>query len=122
MSNCTNRFGCAGISFKDGFCFANIKINNKNIFLGKYKLREDAIVARMMANKQYGLNDKRRLYNTVVMLRDIFATETKPINYTIQANSNYRKLVVQDKIEQACRVDPTKEYSILNRIVEKLGY
>ena len=119
-----NEFGCIGVSLEEGFYIARIKINNKQKILGKFELLESAIACRMLANKQYGLTNQKRLINSLTILRNIYATETKPIkyNYKIESNSNYHWLVEQDKIENACRVDPTKEYSNINKIIESLGY
>lgn len=124
MSKCMNEFGCVGVSLEEGFYIARIKINNKHILLGKFELLESAIACRMVANKRYKLKNQGRLIDSLVILRNMYASETKPIKYNtkIESNSNYHKLVEQDKIEQACRVDPTKEYSILNTIIESLGY
>ena len=124
MSKCMNEFGCIGVSLEEGFYIARIKINNKQKIIGKFELLESAIACRMLANKQYGITNQKRLINSLTILRNIYATETKPIkyNYKIESNSNYHWLVEQDKIENACRVDPTKEYSNINKIIESLGY
>jgi hypothetical protein len=119
-SKCKNKYGCVGIAYNPRHKKPwSASIYNK--LIGRYKLIEDAIAKRMMANKKHGLTNPN-LIDALAILRGIYATETKAINYTIQPNSNYHTLCNRDLIENECRVDPTKEYSKLNRIVEKLGY
>lgn len=120
LSKCKNKYGCLGIAYN-----ARHKkpwsacIFNK--LIGRYKRREDAICARLIANNKHGLKGKH-LIDSLVILRDIYATPSEPVVYKLQPNSNYHKLVDQHKIENECRLDPTKEYSTINAIIEGLGY
>lgn len=121
MSNVNNKFGCAGVSHKDGYYYAHIKINNTRIMLGKFKLLEDAICKRIMANIKYGLKDKRRLINKKVILEAIEESH-EHVKLELTSRSPYWRMCKEQEIERACAVDPNKDYSTINAIIEGLGY
>ncbi len=120
LSKCKNKYGCVGVAYNERYAKPwSASIFNK--LIGRYKTREQAITKRMMANTKHGLTGDH-LIDALVILRDIFATEAEPINYTLKPDSNYYSLCKQQAIENECRVDPTKDYSSLNTIIESLGY
>lgn len=120
LSKCKNKYSCLGVAYNERYSKPwSARIFNK--LIGRYKTKEQAIIKRMMANKKHGLTGEH-LIDSLVILRDIFATEEPTINYTLQSNSNYYALCKRDAIKNACRVDPTKEYSNINKIIESLGY
>jgi len=52
-----NKSGVTGVFLnKNGNWKANIKVNNKTLYLGSYKEKNDAIIARCMAEYEYGFH------------------------------------------------------------------
>ena len=123
LSKCKNKYGCVGVAYNERYTKPwSASIFNK--LIGRYKLREDAIVARMMANISHNLNSPN-LIDARIILRDIFAQDVVYAPQTLKIDRmlpGYVSLVKQDAIENACRVDPTKEYSSIGKAIDELGY